>query len=138
PVDAIVAVDDAGVVLAARAAERLHLPHNPPDAVAATRDKAVLRSRLAAAEVAQPAFALAPPGAVPDLPFPWVVKPRGLSGSTGVIRVDTGDEVAPTFERIRRIAGDPQATLLVERFVAGPEVALEGLLRGGALEALAV
>ncbi|NIR38136.1 MAG: phosphoribosylglycinamide synthetase, partial [Actinobacteria bacterium] len=35
PVDAIVAADDQGVVLAALASERLGLPHNPPDAAAA-------------------------------------------------------------------------------------------------------
>ena len=37
PIDAIVAVDDEAVVLAARAAEALSLPHNRPSAVAATR-----------------------------------------------------------------------------------------------------
>jgi biotin carboxylase len=67
-----------------------------------------------------------------------VVKPLGLSGSTGVIRVDDAEAAPATFERVRAIAGDPAAPLLVERFVAGPEVAIEGLLRGGALEVLAV
>ncbi len=39
-VDAVVAVDDQGVIVAATAGERMGFPHNPPDAVAATRDKA--------------------------------------------------------------------------------------------------
>jgi biotin carboxylase len=138
PVDAVVAVDDQGVVAAARAAQQLGLPHNPPEAVARTRDKASLRAALDHAEVRQPAYALAPPGEVPDLPLPWVVKPRGMSGSTGVIRVDDAGDVEATFERVRRIAGDDDATLLVERFVPGPEVAIEGLLRAGELEVLAV
>ena len=138
PVDAVVAVDEQGVVVAARAAERLGLPHNPPDAVARTRDKAALRAALDAAEVHQPAYVLAAPGDVPDLPFPWVVKPRGLSGSTGVIRVDDHGAVEDTFARVRQIAGDEDATVLVERFVPGPEVAVEGLLRSGSLEVLAV
>lgn len=51
PLDAVVAVDDQGVVVAAAAAERLGLRHNPPDAVAATRDKAAMRERLAAASL---------------------------------------------------------------------------------------
>jgi biotin carboxylase len=138
-VDAVVAVDERGVLVAAEAASRLGLPHNPPDAVAATRDKAALRRALAGAEVAQPAFRLVGPGARPDdLPLPWVVKPRGLSGSTGVIRVDDPAAVDGTFARVRDIAGDPGATLLVEAFVPGPEVAVEGLLRDGHLEVLAV
>ena len=46
-VDAVVAVDDRGVLVAAAAGERLGFPHNPPDAVAATRDKAAMRRALA-------------------------------------------------------------------------------------------
>jgi biotin carboxylase len=138
PVDAIVAVDDQGVVVAAEAAARLGLPHNSPEAVAATRDKAKLRRALGRAEVRQPGFRLVEGDELPDLPFPWVVKPLGLSGSTGVIRVDDAEAASATFARVRAIAGDPAAPLLVERFVPGPEVAIEGLLRGGALEVLAV
>ena len=59
-VDAVVAVDDQGVVVAAAAGARLGFPHNPPDAVAATRDKRAMRERLAAGEVAQPAFGDSP------------------------------------------------------------------------------
>ena len=138
PVDAVVAVDDQGVVVAAEAAARLGLPHNPPDAVATTRDKSKLRAALGRAEVRQPAFRLVEDDELPDLPRPWVVKPLGLSGSTGVIRVDEGDDAAATFTRVRAIAGDERAPLLVERFVPGPEVAVEGLLRGGELEVLAL
>jgi biotin carboxylase len=138
PVDAIVAVDDQGVVVAAEAAARLGLPHNSPEAVAATRDKSKLRQALGRAEVRQPSFRLVEDDQLPDLPFPWVVKPLSLSGSTGVIRVDDTEAAPATFERVRTIAGDERAPLLVETFVAGPEVAIEGLLRDGALEVLAV
>ena len=55
-VDAVVAVDDRGVVVAAEAGARLGFPHSPPDAVAATRDKPEMRRRLAAGEVPQPRF----------------------------------------------------------------------------------
>ena len=40
PLDAVVAVDDQGVLTAALAAEQLGLRHNSPKAVALTRDKA--------------------------------------------------------------------------------------------------
>ena len=46
-VDAIVAADEQGVEIAAIAAQRLGLAHNPPQAAAATRDKARLRRALA-------------------------------------------------------------------------------------------
>src|SRR5207342_490478 len=85
-VDAVVAVDDRGVMVAAAAGERLGFPHNPPDAVAATRDKASMRRALAAAEVPQPAFVVID-GALPQLDYPAVLKPVDRSGSQGVIRV---------------------------------------------------
>ena len=61
PIDAVVAVDDQGVLVAAEAAARLGLPANPPAAVAATRDKAAMRRALAAAGVPQPAFRVVGP-----------------------------------------------------------------------------
>ena len=56
PLDAIVAVDDAGALLAARAAALLKLPMNSVPAVESTRNKAILRERLAAAGLPSPAF----------------------------------------------------------------------------------
>ena len=138
PVDAVVAVDDRGVLPAAHAAERLGLPHNPPAAVAATRDKSRLRALLAAGEVAQPDFVVVDGDRLPDLAYPIVLKPLDRSGSTGVIRVDDAGAARGAIARIRRIVDDPDARLLAERFVPGEEVSLEGLLRGGALAVLAV
>jgi biotin carboxylase len=63
PLDAVVAVDDQGVMVAALAAARLGLPHNPPAAVAATRDKAATRALLAAAGLPQPRWRVVDPGA---------------------------------------------------------------------------
>ncbi len=48
-----------------RRRRRLGLRHNPPDAVAAARDKLAMRTRLAAMEVPQPAFAALPAGSEP-------------------------------------------------------------------------
>ena len=56
PIDAILAVDDSGVVLAAQAAARLGLAHNGPQAAAAVRDKFLMRSLMAAAGVPCPWF----------------------------------------------------------------------------------
>ena len=134
--DAVVAVDDQGVLVAAAAGARLGFPHNPPDAVAATRDKAAMRAALAAAQVPQPSFAMFDdPARVPGVGFPCVVKPTGRSGSQGVIRADDPRELDAAVARVRAIADGP---VLVEEYVPGVEVAVEGLLRGGTLDVLAV
>ena len=57
---------------------------------------------------------------------------RASSGST------TRVQAAAAGIRIRAIVGDGPVPLLVERFVPGAEVAVEGLLLGGRLEVLAV
>ena len=150
PIDAVVSVDDRGGVAAAEAARRLGLRHNPPEAARASRDKVALRTLLDRAEVPQPAYAVVPEGAETEtvvraaagVGFPVVVKATTLSASQGVLRADDEAGARVAAERVRRIAAGEglgaAAPLLVERFVPGPEVALEGLLRQGELEVLAV
>jgi formate-dependent phosphoribosylglycinamide formyltransferase (GAR transformylase) len=53
------------------------------------------------------------------------------------VRVDTPEGLADGLRRVRRIVGDSQP-VLVERFVPGVEVAVEGILTAGNLEVLAV
>lgn len=144
--DAVIGVDDQAVLTAAAAAARLGLPHNPADAVAATRDKGTLRQLLAAAGTAQPDFRMAPPGTVlpaaAELGYPVVVKPTSLAASRGVIRANHPGQAAVAENRIRSIletAGLPATqSLLVERYIPGQEVAVEGLLGPQGLEVLAV
>jgi biotin carboxylase len=150
PLDAVIAVDDMGTLVAAQASALLGLRHNPPDAVAAARDKLAMRTRLAAFEVPQPAFAALAAGAGPEevaavaraVGLPSVIKPTTLSGSQGVLRADTPEEAVAVAARVRAIATDagvdPGAPLLVERFAPGPEVAVEGLIVSGELRTLAV
>jgi len=143
PLDAVVAVDDQGVTVAATAAERLGLRHNPPAAVAATRDKAAMRDVLASAAVRQPDYRVVPPGAdvaaaAGAVGYPCVVKPVSRSASQGVIRADDAAQAVAAGARARAIVGDRAEPLLVERFVDGAEVAVEALLVGGRLEVLAV
>lgn len=137
PVDAVVAVDDQGVVLAARTAELLGLPHNAPEAAARTRDKRALRRALEAGEVPQPRWAeVEDRHHLPDVGFPCVVKPASLSGSQGVIRADNAVTALAAAARAHDIAcGEP---LLVEEFVPGREVAVEAIAHDGSLDVLAI
>lgn len=150
PIDAVVALDDQGTLVAAEASRNLGIPHNPPEAVAAARDKLLMRTMLERAEVQQPAFGTIPQGAsdeevarlVTEVGLPCVIKPTTLAASQGVLRADSSEEAVRVKERVRRIseaAGLASSEpLLVERFVTGPEVAVEGLLRDGTLDVLAI
>lgn len=146
PADAVIAIDDQGVGIAALATTQLGLLGNPPDAVAATRDKLLMRRLLEAADVAQPAYAAALPGqaagAASVVGFPVVVKPTGLAASRGVIRADDVAAVKRAEARIRSIlsdaGADPDQPLLVEEYLPGTELVVEGLVIDGALEVLAL
>lgn len=144
--DAVVAIDDQGVAVAARAARDLGLAHNPLNAIAATRDKLLMRQLLAAGGVPQPRFAAVLPGAGPTvaagLGFPVVIKPVGLAASRGVIRADDAAAARRAEARIRDMLGraglDADQMLLAEEYLPGAELVVEGLLRDGQMEVLAL
>ena len=148
PLDGVVAVDDGGTRLASAAAERLGLPHNPLAAVVAASNKVLTRSALQQAGLPTPHFQAFPietdPASIASqLRYPCVVKPVDLAGSQGVIRADDASSFRNVFERVARIVrscarGEQPPLVLVEDFIAGREVALEGLLRGAQLEVLAI
>ena len=148
PLSAIIAVDDAGTLLAAAAAQALGLPHNPVDAVELARDKARMRECFARAGLLTPQFTTAAIDAdaqtiASTLGYPCVVKPIDLSASQGVVKVDDAASFPLVFARVAAIVAACRPTgtrrsVLIEDFIAGEEVAVEGLLRGGELEVLAI
>jgi biotin carboxylase len=152
PIRAIVPLDDSGTVIAARASAVLGLPHNPAPATMAARDKYRMRQLLAASgEQISPEHRLFDAEEVPEraaraVSYPCVLKPVSLSGSRGVIRADDPDQFVTAWRRLTRILdaaaregdGEVARHVLVERFIPGFEVALEGLLVGGQLTALAL
>ena len=144
PVAAIVGVDDSGTLLAARVSQVLGLAHNAPEAAEAARDKHVMRCRFAAAGVPSPGFKLwrladDPAAIAAATRFPCVIKPTMLSGSRGVMRADNPAELSARFARLRGILAPERCDeVLVEDYVPGVEVALEGLLDGGRLRTLAL
>jgi len=150
PFTGVVATDDDAVELASRIAQALALPHNSPAAALRSRRKDLSRAALAAAGVPVPDFRLvdltrplAPQ--IEGVSLPCVVKPVALSGSRGVMRADDTDAVLRACARVQQIlAGEAVQEafsarhVLVEAFVGGPEVALEGLLHAGKLDVLAI
>jgi len=151
-VDGIVAVGDQPTYLAALTAERLGLPYGPPSAVAACRDKFLMRQCFRVARLRVPDFARLK---LPDDPnqaaararFPCVLKPLGLSGSRGVIRANNQPEFIAAFERIRtildgleirRLRQEHNRYIQVESYIEGREFALEGIVTDGRLLPLAI
>ena len=147
PLDAVVGVDERAGMVANAAAMRLGLPHNPPGAIAASRDKIAMRAAAARGGINQPELRVVTTvddarEAARSIGLPCVVKPASLSGSRGVIRVDEERDLPGTLERVRKVlaaAGeDPCSPVLLEKFVPGAEVAVEGILDGGRLLPIAV
>jgi biotin carboxylase len=146
-----VPVDDLTTVVAAAVGQRLGLKANSLPAVAIARDKHAMRRCLAATGVPVPRFRLArladdPAALAADVEYPCVLKPLALSASRGVIRANDPREFVAAFRRIAAILESVEAplpdearrALLVEEFIPGREVALEGLLIGGTLHVLAL
>ena len=152
PIDAIVGVDDDTTVLVSMAAKALSLPHNSVESARTTRSKYQMRKVLAAADIPSPRFELVSINADPakiakHAKFPCVLKPLSLSASRGVIRANDPKEFAKAFRRIVSILDSSDVKtrkdartqqILVEDFIPGVEVALEGILIQGRLKVLAI
>jgi biotin carboxylase len=143
---AVIPTDDAAVALAAHLSEALDLPTvcNSIEAAAAARDKYLMRQMFSQAGLPSPWYKLFSTTADPaviaaQVQYPCVLKPTCLSGSRGVIRADDPDQFRAAFVRLKAIlikAGLKE--MLVEGYLPGIEVALEGLLTHGQLKVLAL
>jgi biotin carboxylase len=148
PINAILAVDDSASLVAAQANEALGLSHNSTEAAEAARNKYIMRTLLRRGDVPVPNFQLfSTEDDVREIAmhvnYPCVVKPLMLNGSRGVMRANDVDEFVAVAERLSRLlysiepTSDPKP-FLVEDFIPGFEVALEGLLNHGQLKVLAL
>ncbi|MCP4424811.1 MAG: ATP-grasp domain-containing protein, partial [Chloroflexi bacterium] len=146
PLDAILAVDDSGSLLAARVGAALGLPHNDPAAAEAARNKYRMRQLLSAAGIASPKFRKfatddETTAIAAQIHYPSVVKPLLLSGSRGVMRVNNEGELVTAVARLTRILDKIEPgphDYLVEDYIPGVEVALEGMIDDGKLTVLAL
>jgi len=151
-VDGILAVGDRPTIAAAYAARGLGVAYNHPASVQACRSKLRTREIFREAGLRTPWFvgvAVNPPAepALMGISYPCVLKPMSLSASQGVIRANSREEFAEAAERIRQLLGLPEirakkeenlSQLIVEEYIPGREVAVEGLLTEGRLQVLAI
>jgi biotin carboxylase len=152
PIDGVLAVGDRPVVLAARVASALGLPGNAPDAALASAHKRLTRERLGRAGLPVPWVLAASldegvERLIASVRYPAVIKPVALSGSRGVIRVDTPLDLGAAYQRLVRLMSRPEIRaqrsgtereVLIEGFIPGAEYAVEGVLTRGGLHALAL
>ena len=153
PITAIVGVDDDTTLLATTASAALGLPHNPVKSAKATRDKYRLRYALESRGVRCPKFRRFSTSdnvaaMRKQVDYPCVIKPLSLSASRGVIRADNPREFTDAFQRITALlktletadtnTESPDMAVLVEDYIPGIEVALEGILLDGELKTLAL
>lgn len=148
PFAGVIGSDDNSAELAVQAGIELKLPHNPLAAVRCARRKDLARAQLAAAGVPIPQHwridlrqTLAPQ--LETIVYPCVVKPVAMSASRGVIRADNPEQLRRAIARIQAMlatepVGEERELFLVEEFIPGEEVAVEGLLSAGQLEILAI
>src|SRR3984893_5465007 len=149
---AIMALGDRQTATAAHAATLLHLTYNSPESVENCRSKFRQREVLQKAGLPVPdffSFALTEPidSVLQRVIFPCVLKPLRLAASQVVIRADNPAEFGAAVERVPRLLSSPEIQvtreadldrLLVERYIPGTEVALEGVLDDGQLRVLAL
>ena len=149
--DAVLAVGDRPAELASYVAARQGLAFHPPAAVCAARNKFLARQLFAGAGLPTPRFyrmALdQTEAALGQASFPCVLKPLGLSASRGVIRANDPAGFSAAFARIRKLLDQPDIRRMqdpadrfiqVEEYIPGREFAVEGLMRAGELQILAL
>ncbi|MDQ2833530.1 MAG: ATP-grasp domain-containing protein [Acidobacteriota bacterium] len=148
--DAVVAIGDRPAYLAALAAERLGLPFHRPQAAAAAINKFATRECFRKAGLPVPLYFKVrvdedAKDAAKEIQYPCVLKPLGLSTSSGVIRANDPKEFVCAFTRICKLLKTPGVARLrdpaldyiqVETFLPGREFALDGLVTDGRLQVL--
>ena len=151
-VEGVLALGDRPAAAAAYAARGLGIAYNHPAAVEACRSKLRMREVFHEAGLRVPWFQSLPIRPVPEpalagVSFPCVLKPLSLSASQGVIRANSRREFLAAAERLRRLleSAEIRATrersldqMIVEGYIPGKEVAVEGLLTDGALRIFAI
>ncbi|MGW5053459.1 ATP-grasp domain-containing protein [Actinokineospora sp. NPDC004072] len=132
--------DEALIVTTAHVAADLGLPGAGTGAIEGCRDKFRSREVLTAAGVDQPRFrftrtAAEAVAAAEAIGYPVVVKPRGLGASIGVVLAHDADAVAAAFHAAEEASGIGapayRGGALVEEYLTGPEISVDGAVVDG-------
>ena len=156
PLAAILALGDAPAVAASYAARGLGLRSNHPAAVEACHNKLRMREVFRDAGLFNPPAGLwfrtiplspEPEPSLLGIRYPCVLKPLSLTASQGVMRANSREEFHEAARRLARLlerpdlqmkSASPTREALVEEYIPGVEVAVEGILLDGELKLLAI
>jgi biotin carboxylase len=138
--DAILAVNDFGVISAACASKRLGLRGLSPRVAIRSRDKGLMRDRWKQAGLPQPRYFVTHSeeevrSAAEAIGYPLILKPAMNCGSRGVSLVSGPKELAWAIRFAEANLRNPR--FLVEEYISGTEMTIEGLVRDGVPTVLA-
>ncbi len=152
PIDAVIPVDEDTAVVGGFIGRALGIKHNSVAAVKTAKNKFLMRWVLQQAGIRVPAFRHFTldddiEEIAESVSYPCVIKPVFLSTSRGVMRADNQAGFIKAVRRLAAILQLPQIAkkggaakrdVLVEAFIPGREVAVEGLLTDGKLRVLTI
>lgn len=134
PIDGVITIGCDVPLTVASVAEKLGLVGIPVETARLAQDKLAMKRRFKEAGVPVPWFASLPDSdvlatTVAQRGIDLVVKPVDSRGSRGVQRLHSGIDLIEAWERAA--AASPTRRVMVEQFLAGPQISTESILIEG-------
>ena len=140
-VDCVMPLNEFGMRSHAYVIDKLGLPGNGPECVEAIVDKECMRNVWRTAGLSQPGFSVftnfdGALEAIREIGFPAIIKPADSGGSgRGIMIVTALEELKSAYEFARPFARNGK--IILEEFIEGTELTIEGLVCQGKHEILA-
>ena len=133
-IDAIAALDDFDVEMAAMLREHLQIPGVGRTTASGFRDKLAMRMKARSGGIPVPEFTPTFNDAQVNewtarVPAPWVLKPRSSAAAIGIKKVMSHDELWRALDA----AGDQRSNTLLEQFVPGDVYHVDSIVWNGAV-----
>lgn len=140
--DAVVTIaSDLANITVQYVAERLGLPCNTAESIRISTNKYAMREAFSQNGIPVPKYACVTTESdieksIVGMQFPMIVKPTDRSGSRGIMRVETLEEIAPALEEASRNSFEKKA--IIEEYIEGEEFSCECISYKGEHQVLAV
>lgn len=145
-IDGVTTWSDRDVELVARIGQHFGIPALHPDAARKVRNKNSLREALSVADDLSPRYRSVRSedefwAAIEDIGYPCVFKPTGASASTGIFVLNDDEQSRWAFQTMIEVS-DPKVyrafsyyprDYIVEEYMDGPELSVEGIVHQGEL-----
>lgn len=132
---------DYAMNVVAIVASRLAIPGPTIQVAKNCTNKRLMRERTSARNIPNPRFRIAENlvdalSAAADIGFPLIIKPPDNQGSRGVFKIDDQKQLIDLFSDSVQHSRD--GLILVEEYIQGTEVTVEGFVANGKLHTLAI